>query len=77
MLDSLLHSIGVAMPDNTIDFAKLLGFAAVRDEVSTNVDLQADVINAKLGAKVGFEVMNEPSKLPGVAKDERSGRRAV
>jgi hypothetical protein len=65
------------MPDDKIDFARLLGFAAVGDEVSTRVDLQADVINAKLGAKVGFEVMNEPSKLPGAGHNGRSGRRAV
>ena len=38
-----------------MDFAKLLGFQAVGDEVSGGVDFQDDVIDAKLGAKVGAE----------------------
>ena len=38
-----------------VEFRKLLGFAAVSDELGDSVDFQADVIEAKLGAKVGIE----------------------
>jgi hypothetical protein len=41
-----------------IDFAKLLGFDGVSDQISGPVDFQNDTINAKLGAKVGVEAMN-------------------
>jgi hypothetical protein len=41
-----------------IDYAKLLGFAAVCDQLSGGVDFQDETIDAKLGAKVGVEVMN-------------------
>jgi hypothetical protein len=40
-----------------VDYAKLLGFEALRDQVSGSVDFQEDTINAKLGAKVGVEAM--------------------
>ena len=40
-----------------IDFSKLVGFAAVADEIGDSVDFQADVIEAKLGAKVGTEAL--------------------
>jgi hypothetical protein len=36
-----------------IDFTRLLGFAAVSDELSEDVDFQGEIIGAKLGAKVG------------------------
>ena len=36
-----------------IDFAKLLGFDAVSDQISGSVDFQDEAIGAKLGAKVG------------------------
>jgi hypothetical protein len=36
-----------------IDFTKLLGFAAVTDQISGSVDFQNETIAAKLGAKVG------------------------
>ena len=40
-----------------IDFAKLLGFDAVSDQLSGGVDFQDETLNAKLGAKVGVEAM--------------------
>ena len=43
------------MQKSKIDFSKLFGFAAVSDEIGDSVDFQADVIEAKLGAKVGVE----------------------
>jgi hypothetical protein len=36
-----------------IDFTRLLGLAAVSDELSEDVDFQDEIIGAKLGAKVG------------------------
>ncbi len=38
-----------------IDYAKLLGFATVSDEIAGEVDFQDETIGAKLGAKVGGE----------------------
>ena len=35
-----------------IDYSKLLGFDTVSDEIS-NLDFCADILSAKLGAKVG------------------------
>ena len=40
-----------------IDLTKLLGFEGISEELSGSVDLQDEVVNAKLGAKVGFEAM--------------------
>jgi hypothetical protein len=40
-----------------IDYAKLLGFDGVSDQISGSVDFQDETINAKLGAKVGVETM--------------------
>ena len=40
-----------------IDFAKLLGFDAVSDQISGSVDFQDETIGAKLGAKVGQEAL--------------------
>ena len=40
-----------------IDLIKLLGFEGISEELSESVDLQDEVVNAKLGAKVGFETM--------------------
>ena len=42
-----------------IDFSKLLGFDAVNDQISGSVDFQDETISAKLGAKVGIEVLAE------------------
>jgi hypothetical protein len=42
-----------------IDFSKLLGFDAVNDQISGSVDFQDETIGAKLGAKVGIEVLAE------------------
>jgi hypothetical protein len=36
-----------------IDYAKLLGFATISDEIDGGVDFRADTIGARLGAKVG------------------------
>jgi len=36
-----------------IDYARLLGFASVTDQLSGNVDFQDESIGAMLGAKVG------------------------
>ena len=41
-----------------IDFAKLLGFDGVSNQISGPVDFQDETLNAKLGAKVGVEAMN-------------------
>ena len=38
-----------------IDFAKLLGFGLVSDEIAGSADFRDEAIDAKLGAKVGFE----------------------
>ena len=43
-------------PDK-IDYAKLLGFDAVSDQLSTGVDFQDETVAARLGAKVGTESM--------------------
>jgi hypothetical protein len=43
------------MQQHRIDFAKLLGFDAVSDELAGSVDFRAAMIDAKLGAKVGAE----------------------
>ena len=42
-------------PQKKVEFHRLLGFAAVRDELGENIDFQAEIIEAKLGAKVGVE----------------------
>jgi hypothetical protein len=36
-----------------IDYAKLLGFDGVSDQISGSVDFRDETIGAKLGAKVG------------------------
>jgi hypothetical protein len=41
-----------------IDFAKLLGFDGLSEQISGSVDFQDETLNAKLGAKVGVEAMN-------------------
>jgi hypothetical protein len=46
-----------------IDYAKLLGFAAVSDQLSEGVDFQDETISARLGAKVGAPEITEPAKL--------------
>ncbi len=51
-----------------IDYAKLLGFAAVSDEPSEGVDFQDETISAKLGAKVGLEPSGQTIKLTDTAK---------
>ena len=43
---------------NKIDYAKLLGFESVAEQISGSVDFQDETLNAKLGAKVGVEAMN-------------------
>jgi hypothetical protein len=46
-----------------IDYAKLLGFAAVSDQLSEGVDFQDETISAKLGAKVGAPEVTESANL--------------
>jgi hypothetical protein len=54
-------------PDR-IDFAKLLGFDTVGDEISGCVDFQDDAIEAKLGAKVGGKGCLSPFELADATK---------
>ena len=44
-----------------IEFAKLLGFDVVSDQLSESVDFRDETIGARLGAKVGDETP-EPSR---------------
>ena len=44
---------------NRIDLGRLLGFDAVAQEVSGDIELQSEAIDAKLGAKVGAEAWIE------------------
>ena len=46
-----------------IDYAKLLGFNAVSQQLSDGVDFQDETIGAKLGAKVGPSLLHLPSSL--------------
>jgi hypothetical protein len=43
-------------PDK-IDYTKLLGFDVVSDQLSAGVDFQGESFEARLGAKVGAEVL--------------------
>jgi len=38
---------------NKIDFAKLLGFETMSDQIAEGLDFQDETMGAKLGAKVG------------------------
>ena len=49
------HNGGIMRKTKDIDFARLLGFDMVSNEVSGRVNFQDDAIEAKLGAKVGAE----------------------
>lgn len=40
-----------------IDFTRLLGFAAASGQSSNGVNFQADIFEARLGAKVGAEIL--------------------
>jgi hypothetical protein len=40
-----------------IDFTRLLGFAAAGGPSSNGVNFQSDIFEARLGAKVGAEVL--------------------
>jgi hypothetical protein len=51
----------------TIDYAKLLGFNAVSEQLSEGLDFQDETIAAKLGAKVGAEPI-APAKLTETAE---------
>jgi hypothetical protein len=55
-------------PMQKIDYAKLLGFAAVSDQLSEGVDFQDETLSARLGAKVGVEPSGEPAKLTETAE---------
>lgn len=45
-----------------IDFARLLGFETVSEQLSGRLDFQDADIGAKLGAKVGVEAGDSPVK---------------
>jgi hypothetical protein len=51
-----------------IDYAELLGFDAVCDDLSEGIDFQDVIMSAKLGAKVGAEVL-VTSKLFEIPKE--------
>jgi hypothetical protein len=42
-------------PAGKIDFAKLLGFEGVSEQLSSGVDFQNETMDARLGARVGAE----------------------
>jgi hypothetical protein len=44
-----------------IEYAKLLGFDAVTDQIAEGVDFSDETIGAKLGAKVGADSEPGPS----------------
>src|SRR6476660_5180450 len=46
----------------SLDFTKLLGFAAVADKLADGINFQDETVGAKLGAKVGAEP--EPTRSP-------------
>jgi hypothetical protein len=48
---------------NTLDFAKLLGFATVSEQIAEGVDFQDDTLGDKLGAKVGVEAVESDARL--------------
>ena len=47
-----------------IDFAKLLGFNSVSDELPDGLDFRDDTIGARLGAKVGAARKPGPKDCP-------------
>jgi hypothetical protein len=53
------------MDENKIDFAKLLGFQIISDELAERVDFQSNTFAGRLGAKVGDKtcpLLDLPSK---------------
>ena len=59
------------MPEGKkIDLGNLLGFDMVSEQVLECVDFKTDVVDAKLGAKVGTETLDQASAL---AWDPRMG----
>jgi len=46
-----------------IDYAKLLGFEVVAEQIAGSVDFQEETVAAKLGAKVGLPETGAPAKL--------------
>ena len=48
-----MRQINKTNESGKIDFAKLLGFDGVNNQISGPVDFQDEAIGAKLGAKVG------------------------
>jgi hypothetical protein len=42
-----------------IDFTKLLGFETVSDQVSGSLDFQDETVAAKLGAKIGPDIIGD------------------
>jgi hypothetical protein len=46
-----------------IDYAKLLGFEVVAEQIAGSVDFQDETVGAKLGAKVGLPETGASAKL--------------
>jgi hypothetical protein len=57
-----------------INFAKLLGFDGVSNQISGPVDFQDETINAKLGAKVGTEALIVCDLCTGLAANALKGK---
>jgi hypothetical protein len=56
---------GTTMKESrVIDFAKLLGFDTISDQLSDGIDFQDETVGAKLGAKVGDGEADQPVRLP-------------
>lgn len=51
-----------------IEFAKLLGFAAVSERISGIVDFSDETISARLGAKVGDEAAGPDRRIEADSK---------
>jgi hypothetical protein len=48
---------GIMQNSDGIDYAKLLGFAAVRAQPSGEIDFREENFGARLGAKVGDKIL--------------------
>jgi hypothetical protein len=47
----------------TLDFAKLLGFETINEQISGSVDFRDETLGDKLGAKVGVEAVESDARL--------------
>ena len=60
---------------DSIDFAKLLGFQTITDELANELDFQNETLGDKLGAKVGLEPIGSPSNDQSLQLETRLERR--